>query len=184
MANSRPQNSGRSKDDVQPRWPFVRTNIRFTGHLDWTLKQATRKNIYMYTALHFQGDKHPFSLNIFICWDRIFMLLLRFFNIMTSQKRDMTDITFLWWVNMTASSPSNFILEFLDSVSWVQWHSENSLLKSMHSVHLHFQFLYPNIGWQIWKSQTRIMLDLLGETGHRWQSFCEEIQQFLVLKKN
>lgn len=99
-----------------------------------------------------------------------------FFNIMTCQmeRRDWDQIS-LALVNMTASSPSILYFEPWDSISWVKWHSENSLLKSMHSVHLHFQFLYPNIGWQIWKSQTKIMLELLGETGHRWQSFCAEI---------
>ena len=54
-ADSRPQKNGQSTDDVQPRWPFVITNIRFTGHFDWTHKTSDQKKIYIYTALRFKG---------------------------------------------------------------------------------------------------------------------------------
>ena len=135
--------------------------VILTGHIN---KGPEKK--YIYTALRFKGT-NILLLYVLACWGRIFLLLSYFFNIITGQKRDVTEITFLWWVSMTARSPQQSYFEPLDSISWVKWHSENSLLKNMHSVDLHFQFLYPNIGWQIWKYQTKIMLDLLGETGHR-----------------
>ena len=47
----------------------------------------------------FQRDKPPFLFYLLACWGRIFMLLSRFFNIMTGQKRDVTEITLLWWVS-------------------------------------------------------------------------------------
>ena len=39
------------------------------------------------------------KIYILACWGTIFMLLSRFFNIMTGQKRDVTEITLLWWVS-------------------------------------------------------------------------------------
>ena len=68
--------------------------VILTGHIN----KPPEKNIYIHSIM-FQRDKHPFLLYLLACWGRIFMLLSRFFNIMTGQKRDVTEITLLWWVS-------------------------------------------------------------------------------------
>ena len=88
VVDSRPQNNGQSTDNVQPRWPFMRTNIRFAGHFDRTHKQASReKNIF--TAVRFKRSSIPFHQV------RIFMLLSCFFDVMTCQmeRRDRDKIS-------------------------------------------------------------------------------------------
>ena len=66
--------------------------VILTGHIN----KPPEKNIH---SIMFLRDKHPFLLYLLACWGRIFMLLSRFFNIMTGQKRDVTEITLLWWVS-------------------------------------------------------------------------------------
>ena len=68
--------------------------VILTGHIN----KPPEKKIYIHSIM-FQRDKHPFLLYLLACWGRIFMLLSRFFNIMTGQKRDVTEITLLWWVS-------------------------------------------------------------------------------------
>ena len=85
--------------------------VILTGHIN---KGPEKK--YIYTALRFKGT-NILLLYVLACWGRIFLLLSYFFNIITGQKRDVTEITFLWWVSMTARSPQQSYFEPLDSIS-------------------------------------------------------------------
>ena len=124
---------------------------------------------HIFTAVRFKRSSIPFTRLGYSSYYHVFLTLW------PARWRDVTEIKISRAGKHDCQQSQQFYFELWDSISWVKWHSENSLLKNMHSVHLHFQFLYPSIGRQTWKSQTKITLDLLGETGHRWQSFCAEI---------
>ena len=113
------QNKGRSTDIARQRCPFVRTNVRFTGHFDRTRKKATRKKKCTFTLYTFQEDNHLFSSYIFLLVTRLVSsrYYRAIFNILTGEKRDEFELRFVWsvnrsLVNTTGNSPK-FIFSLL-----------------------------------------------------------------------
>ena len=91
-----------------PRWPFVRTNFQLAGNFDRTGKLSDQEKIHFH-AITLQEYKRLFFYFMFL-----FVMLVRLsyyfviFYILTGQKRDVTELKFLWLVNMTFKSPKFF----------------------------------------------------------------------------
>ena len=93
-----------------PRWPFVRTNFQLAGNFDRTGKLSDQEKIHFHT-ITLQEYKHLFFFDFMF----LLVMLIRLsyyyviFYILTGQKRDVTELKFLWLVNMTFNSPKFFL---------------------------------------------------------------------------
>ena len=91
-----------------PRWPFVRTNFQLAGNFDRTGKLSDQEKIHFH-AITLQEYKRLFFYFMFLL---VMLVRLSYyfviFYILTGQKRDVTELKFLWLVNMTFKSPKFF----------------------------------------------------------------------------
>ena len=104
----RAQNNGWSTDNVWPRWPIARTNVRFSGHFDRTWNKWPRKKYILHCWV--SRGQASFFLLMFVLVRLVrstYYCLV--YKILTGQKKGLTELKFLWSVNMIGNS-SKFIL--------------------------------------------------------------------------